>query len=174
LEDIPSSFVGARFCTLDDSALKTSRHCYLKSCWNTGLQGEAGPKRRVLDHEGLSHWHSMLMAGNRYIETVGAYRTRQDAMRIVSGRLARPNIHLELPRLAGLPLRWSASPHGSTNPAPMAKRRFERRHAPPSISFSLKAYIHLRMATAKLAARSLQQLVEIGALTRMGKRWHSR
>ncbi len=109
LEDIPSSFVGARFCTLDDSALKTSRHCYLKSCWNTGLQGEAGPKRRVLDHEGLSHWHSMLMAGNRYIETVGAYRTHEDAMQIVSGRLARPKIHLELPRLAGLPLRWSAS-----------------------------------------------------------------
>jgi len=26
LEDITSSFVGARFCTLDDSALKTSRH----------------------------------------------------------------------------------------------------------------------------------------------------
>ncbi len=44
LEDIPSSFVGARFCTLDDSALKTSRHCYLKSCWNTGLQGEAEAK----------------------------------------------------------------------------------------------------------------------------------
>lgn len=35
---------------------------------------------------------------------VGACRTHQDAMRIVSGRLARPNIHLEPPRLAGLPL----------------------------------------------------------------------
>lgn len=29
LEDIASSFVGARFCSLDDSALKTSRHYYL-------------------------------------------------------------------------------------------------------------------------------------------------
>jgi hypothetical protein len=116
----------------------------------------------------------MLMAGNRYIETVGAYRTHQEAMRIVSGRLARPNIHLELPRLARLPLRWIASLHGSTNPGPMAKRRFELRHALPSVSFSLKAYIHLRMATAKLGARSLQQLVEIGALTRRGKRRHSR
>lgn len=50
-----------------------------------------------LHHERLFHWHSMLMAGNRYIETVGAYRKHEDAMQIVSGRLDRPTIHFEAP-----------------------------------------------------------------------------
>ncbi|MDY6961083.1 MAG: Fic family protein [Pseudomonadota bacterium] len=50
-----------------------------------------------LGHEGLFHWHSMLMAGNRYIETIGAYREREDAMQIVSGRLDKPAIHFEAP-----------------------------------------------------------------------------
>ncbi|WP_414896227.1 hypothetical protein [Rhizobium sp. AN5] len=53
--------------------------------------------RRRLPEEGLSHWHSMLMAGNQYIETVGAYRTHEDAMQIVPGRLDKPTIHFEAP-----------------------------------------------------------------------------
>lgn len=52
---------------------------------------------RPLHHEGLFHWHSMLMAGNRYIETVGVYRKHEDAMQIVSGRLDKPTIHFEAP-----------------------------------------------------------------------------
>lgn len=52
---------------------------------------------RPLGHEGLFHWHSMLMAGNRYIETIGAYREHEDAMQIVSGRLDKPTIHFEAP-----------------------------------------------------------------------------
>lgn len=47
--------------------------------------------------EGLFHWHSMLMAGNRHIETIGDYRQHEDAMQIVSGRLDKPTIHFEAP-----------------------------------------------------------------------------
>jgi Fic family protein len=50
-----------------------------------------------MHHEELFHWHSMLMAGNRYIETVGAYRQHDDAMQIVSGRLDKPTVHFEAP-----------------------------------------------------------------------------
>lgn len=50
-----------------------------------------------LHHEELFHWHSMLMAGNRHIETIGAYRRHDDAMQIVSGRLDKPTIHFEAP-----------------------------------------------------------------------------
>jgi Fic family protein len=50
-----------------------------------------------LHHEELFHWHSMLMAGNRYIETVGAYRQHADAMQIVSGRLDKQTVHFEAP-----------------------------------------------------------------------------
>jgi Fic family protein len=50
-----------------------------------------------LHDETLFRWHSMLMAGNRYIDTVGDYRKHEDAMQIVSGRLERPTIHFEAP-----------------------------------------------------------------------------
>lgn len=51
----------------------------------------------ALYRDELSHWHSMLMAGNRHIETIGAYRRHDDAMQIVSGRLDKPTIHFEAP-----------------------------------------------------------------------------
>jgi Fic family protein len=50
-----------------------------------------------LHHEKLFRWYSMLMAGNRYIETVGDYRKHDDAMQIVSGRSDKPTIHFEAP-----------------------------------------------------------------------------
>lgn len=52
---------------------------------------------KPLDREKLFHWHSMLMAGNRYIKTIGDYRKHEDAMQIVSGRLDKPTIHFEAP-----------------------------------------------------------------------------
>ncbi|KAA0688109.1 Fic family protein [Neorhizobium sp. P12A] len=50
-----------------------------------------------LHHEELFRWHSMLVAGNRHIDTIGAYRSHADAMQIVSGRLDKPVIHFEAP-----------------------------------------------------------------------------
>ena len=50
-----------------------------------------------LDHEILFRWHNMLMAGNRDIGTIGGYRTHDDAMQIVSGRLDAPTVHYEAP-----------------------------------------------------------------------------
>ncbi len=50
-----------------------------------------------LRQEELFRWHSMLMAENRYIETIGSYRRHDDAMQIVSGRSEKPIIHFEAP-----------------------------------------------------------------------------
>lgn len=50
-----------------------------------------------LADEELFRWHAMLMSGNRYIETIGAYRRHADAMQIVSGAIDRPTIHFEAP-----------------------------------------------------------------------------
>jgi len=50
-----------------------------------------------LTHDMLYRWHTMLMAGNRNIHTIGAYRTHTDAMQIVSGRLDAPTVHFEAP-----------------------------------------------------------------------------
>ncbi len=50
-----------------------------------------------LDHETLFRWHSMLMTGNRHLATIGGYRTHEDAMQIVSGRVDKPIVHFEAP-----------------------------------------------------------------------------
>lgn len=50
-----------------------------------------------LTHETLCRWHGMLLAHDRTLETVGAYRQHDDAMQIVSGRVDRPTVHFEAP-----------------------------------------------------------------------------
>jgi len=50
-----------------------------------------------LNHKTLFRWHRMLMTGDRHIGTIGGYRTHDDAMQIVSGRLDNPTVHYEAP-----------------------------------------------------------------------------
>jgi Fic family protein len=50
-----------------------------------------------LDHQTLFLWHSMLLAHDQKLETIGGYRRHDDAMQIVSGRLDRPTVHFEAP-----------------------------------------------------------------------------
>lgn len=50
-----------------------------------------------LREDTLFRWHRMVMAGNRTVETIGAYRRHADAMQIVSGQLHNPTIHFEAP-----------------------------------------------------------------------------
>lgn len=61
-----------------------------------------------LDHGALFRWHGMLMAGNRHIGTIGAYRTHDDAMQIVSGNYDRPIIHFEAPPSRQVPVEMEA------------------------------------------------------------------
>lgn len=61
-----------------------------------------------LDHETLFRWHGMLMTGNRHIGTIGGYRTHDDAMQIVSGRLDRPTVHYEAPPSRQVPAEMAA------------------------------------------------------------------
>lgn len=50
-----------------------------------------------LSHEQLSGWHQMLMNGRRDLDDIGKYRSHEDPMQIVSGRIAQPTIHFEAP-----------------------------------------------------------------------------
>lgn len=50
-----------------------------------------------LTHDTLCRWHGMLLAHDRGLETIGAYRRHADAMQIVSGRFDRPTVHFEAP-----------------------------------------------------------------------------
>lgn len=50
-----------------------------------------------LSHEQLFNWHKMLTNGRRDLKDIGKYRTHEDPMQVVSGRLDRPTIHFEAP-----------------------------------------------------------------------------
>jgi len=50
-----------------------------------------------LTHETLFRWHRMLTTGRRDLKIIGAYRTDQEPMQIVSGPIHNPKIHFEAP-----------------------------------------------------------------------------
>ncbi|GGK16597.1 cell division protein Fic [Yeosuana aromativorans] len=53
--------------------------------------------QKPLTHEQLFDWHKMLTNGRRDLTDVGKYRTHEDAMQVVSGRLDKPSVHFEAP-----------------------------------------------------------------------------
>jgi len=50
-----------------------------------------------LDDSMLFDWHTWLMNGRTELQTIGAYRSHEDPMQIVSRRLDRPRVHFEAP-----------------------------------------------------------------------------
>ena len=52
---------------------------------------------KPLSHNQLFNWHKMLTNGRRDLLDIGCYRTHEDPMQVVSGRLDKPNIHFEAP-----------------------------------------------------------------------------
>ena len=52
---------------------------------------------KPLSHEQLFAWHKMLMKGRRDLHDVGAYRTHEDPMQVVSGPVHKPRVHFEAP-----------------------------------------------------------------------------
>jgi Fic family protein len=51
----------------------------------------------LLTHEMLWEWHSMLFKGQSNLSDLGKYRTHEDPMQIVSGRLDSLKVHYEAP-----------------------------------------------------------------------------
>ncbi len=50
-----------------------------------------------IEHHQLFEWHKMLTNGRRDLVDIGKYRTHQDPMQVVSGRLDKPTVHFEAP-----------------------------------------------------------------------------
>lgn len=50
-----------------------------------------------LAHDQLYEWHKMVTNGRRDLQDIGAYRSHDDAMQIISGRMDRPKVHYEAP-----------------------------------------------------------------------------
>ena len=55
-----------------------------------------------LAHEKLFRWHQMLTSGRRDLKAIGAYRTHEDPMQIVSGPINKRKIHFEAPPSAAV------------------------------------------------------------------------
>lgn len=58
---------------------------------------------KPLSDDTLFAWHKMLMSGRRDIRSIGAYRTHDEAMQIVSGAVYDPKVHFEAPPSADVP-----------------------------------------------------------------------
>jgi Fic family protein len=56
-----------------------------------------------LTDQAMFDWHAMLLAGDREIDVVGAYRTHADAMQVVSGAVHKRRVHFEAPPSARVP-----------------------------------------------------------------------
>lgn len=52
---------------------------------------------KPLTHDQLFQWHEMITNGRRDLSNIGCYRTHEDPMQVVSGRLDKPNVHFEAP-----------------------------------------------------------------------------
>ncbi len=56
-----------------------------------------------LDQAKLFQWHEMLTNGRRDLQDIGAYRTHNEPMQIVSGSLHEPEVHFEAPPSNNVP-----------------------------------------------------------------------
>lgn len=56
-----------------------------------------------LTHEQLFNWHRMLTNGRRDLLDIGAYRTHDDPMQVVSGAIDNPTVHYEAPPSSVVP-----------------------------------------------------------------------
>lgn len=72
--------------------------------FNPGEQGIADAMASLyqscskpLSHQMLFSWHSSLMSGRKDLHNIGAYRTHEEAMAIVSGPFSRQVIHFQAP-----------------------------------------------------------------------------
>ncbi len=61
-----------------------------------------------LTHDQLFDWHKMLTNGRRDLLDIGAYRTHDDPMQIVSGAIDNPTIHYEAPSSSEVPSEMDA------------------------------------------------------------------
>ena len=55
-----------------------------------------------LTHESLFRWHRMLTSGRKDLKAIGAYRTHEDPMQIVSGPINKRKVHFEAPPSAAV------------------------------------------------------------------------
>ncbi len=61
-----------------------------------------------LNEEMLCTWHTLLMQGRRDLRQVGSYRTHEEPMQVVSGKVYDPTVHFEAPPSSQVPEEMAA------------------------------------------------------------------
>lgn len=82
-----------------------------------------------LSHNQLHAWHDMLMLGRRDLQQIGRYRSHNDPMQVVSGKVYEPTIHFEAPPSSTMPkemdtfIEWfnATAPDGSASLPPLTR-----------------------------------------------------
>src|SRR5712671_1883871 len=83
----------------------------------------------ALTDKTMFDWHRMLLSGDTSIQVIGGYRTRADAMQVVSGPIHRPTVHFEAPPSSRVPdemkqfVNWfnDTAPGGKTPLSPLTR-----------------------------------------------------
>src|SRR6266700_5408722 len=81
----------------------------------------------ALTDKTMFDWHRMLLSGDRSIQVIGGYRTRADAMQVVSGPIHQRAVHFETPPSSRVPdqmkqfVTWfnDTAPRGKTPLSPL-------------------------------------------------------
>ncbi len=74
---------------------------------------------KPLSHELLFEWHKMITNGRRDLTDIGRYRTHENPMQVVSGRLDKPRVHFEAPPSKQVPeemeqfIKWFNTVHNN-------------------------------------------------------------
>lgn len=84
---------------------------------------------KPLGKEQLCSWHEQLMQGRRDLREIGSYRSHEEPMQVVSGKVYDPTVHFEAPPSSRVPeemeafIEWynNSAPTGS-NPLPALTR----------------------------------------------------
>jgi len=61
-----------------------------------------------LNEATLCTWHKLLMQGRRDVRQIGSYRTHEEPMRVVSGKVYDPTVHFEAPPSSRVPEEMAA------------------------------------------------------------------
>ncbi len=89
-----------------------------------------------LTHDVLHGWHRLVTSGRRDLKRIGAYRTHQSPMQVVSGPLHKPKVHFEAPPSSVVPremdafIAWFAdtAPDGAQSLPPLARAGLAHLH----------------------------------------------
>lgn len=106
-EALKTSEIEGEFLNRDSLQSSIRRNFGLKTDQRKSTAAEQGVSEMMVDlymgyenyltHEVLYQWHAMLMKGRDDLNDIGAYRTHEDPMQVVSGAMGRENVHFEAP-----------------------------------------------------------------------------